>query len=62
LKRLGLVDEIIPEPAGGAQNDYGLAADAAAAALRRHLGELERVSVDRLVEARYARYRQIGAS
>jgi acetyl-CoA carboxylase carboxyl transferase subunit alpha len=59
LKRLGLADEIIPEPPGGAQNDYGLAADAAAAALRRQLDALERIHIDRLLEERYARYRKV---
>ena len=62
LKRLGLADEIIPEPPGGAQNDYGLAADAAAAALRRHLKGLEAIDTDQLVEERYQRYRKIGAT
>jgi acetyl-CoA carboxylase carboxyl transferase subunit alpha len=62
LKRLGLADEIVPEPAGGAHNDYGVAADAAGAALKRHLGELETLDADRLVEQRYQRYRSIGAS
>ncbi len=61
LQRLGLVDEVVPEPAGGAQTDYGQAADAAAAALRRHLDELEGVDIDRLLEERYRRYRSIGA-
>lgn len=60
LKRLGLVDEIVPEPPGGAHTDYGLAADAAAAALRRHLDALEAINIDRLVEERYQRYRRIG--
>jgi acetyl-CoA carboxylase carboxyl transferase subunit alpha len=62
LKRLGLADEIIPEPPGGAQNDYGLAADAAGAALRRHLISLEAIDVDRLIDERYGRYRRIGAT
>jgi acetyl-CoA carboxylase carboxyl transferase subunit alpha len=62
LKRLGLADEIVPEPPGGAQTDYGVAADAAGAALRRHLGELEAVDLDRLLERRYQRYRSIGSS
>jgi acetyl-CoA carboxylase carboxyl transferase subunit alpha len=61
LKRLGLADEIVPEPPGGAQTDYGVAADAAGAALRRHLGALEAIDIDRLVEERYQRYRKIGA-
>ena len=62
LKRMGLADEIVPEPSGGAHNDYGMAADAAGAALRRHLASLEAVAVDRLLEERYQRYRRIGAS
>ncbi|HEV2012628.1 MAG TPA: acetyl-CoA carboxylase carboxyltransferase subunit alpha [Candidatus Dormibacteraeota bacterium] len=62
LKRLGLADEIIPEPPGGAQNDYGLAADAAGAAMRRHLSTLEAIDIDRLVEERYQRYRKVGAT
>ena len=61
LQKLGLVDEVVPEPPGGAQTDYGQAADAAAAALRRHLGELDAVGIDELLEARYRRYRSIGA-
>ena len=61
LKRLGLADEIVPEPPGGAHNDYGVATDAAGAALRRHLGALEAIDIDRLVEERYQRYRKIGA-
>lgn len=62
LHGLGLVDEIVPEPPGGAQNDYGLAADAAAAALRRHLADVKTVPVPRLLEERYERYRRIGLS
>lgn len=61
LQRLGLVDEVVAEPAGGAQNDYGLAADAAAAALRTQLAALEVMDPDRLLEQRYRRYRLIGA-
>jgi acetyl-CoA carboxylase carboxyl transferase subunit alpha len=60
LKRLGLADEIVPEPAGGAHTDYGAAADAAGTALRRHLAELEAIDLDRLLEERYQRYRKIG--
>ncbi|HYX82230.1 MAG TPA: acetyl-CoA carboxylase carboxyltransferase subunit alpha [Gemmatimonadales bacterium] len=60
LQQLGLADEIVPEPPGGAHTDYGVAADAAAAAIRRHLDALEALDIDRLVEARYQRYRTIG--
>ena len=61
LARMGLNDEVVPEPAGGAQNDYGTAADAAGAALRRHLQEVERLDLDQLIELRFQRYRSIGA-
>lgn len=60
LKGLGLADEIVPEPPGGAQNDYGLAADAAGGAIRRHLKALEAIDIERLLEERYQRYRRIG--
>jgi len=60
LQRLGLVDEIVPEPPGGAHTDYGAAADAAGAALRRHLGAVEAVAIEQLLEERYSRYRKIG--
>ena len=62
LHGLGLVDEIVPEPPGGAQNDYGLAADAAGAAVRRHLAAIRAIPVPRLLEERYERYRRIGLS
>jgi len=62
LQRLGLVDEVVKEPLGGAQNDYGLAADAAAAALRSHLGQVEALDRDHMLEQRYRRYRLIGAT
>ena len=61
LQLLGLVDEIVPEPPGGAHTDYGAAADAAGAALRRHLRTIEAVPIDQLLEERYQRYRKIGA-
>ena len=61
LAGMGLNDEVVAEPAGGAQNDYGTAADAAGAALRRHLLEVERVDLDQLIELRFQRYRSIGA-
>jgi acetyl-CoA carboxylase carboxyl transferase subunit alpha len=60
LQSLGLVDEIVPEPPGGAQNDYGLATDGAATAIRRQLKELEKVDIGKLLEQRYQRYRRIG--
>jgi acetyl-CoA carboxylase carboxyl transferase subunit alpha len=62
LQALGLVDEIVPEPPGGAQTDYGAAADAAGIALRKHLQVLEGIPIEQLLEERYERYRKVGAA
>jgi acetyl-CoA carboxylase carboxyl transferase subunit alpha len=60
LKELGVVDEVIPEPLGGAHSDPAAAAASLKGALERHLGELSALPVDKLLEARYQRYRHLG--
>ena len=60
LKALGIVDEIIPEPIGGAHMDPAATAGFLQGALRRHLGELRAVSAEELLETRYRRYRNLG--
>jgi acetyl-CoA carboxylase carboxyl transferase subunit alpha len=57
---LGVIDEIVPEPLGGAHRDYDGAAGALKSALARHLRELERLSVDTLLKRRYEKYRAMG--
>ncbi len=61
LKRLGVIDEILPEPAGGAHMDPVVIADTVAAAVRRHLKELRRLKPEGLVSRRYKKYRAMGA-
>ncbi len=60
LSGLGLIDGIIPEPPGGAQDDW----DGAAENLRLHLAtqlrELGGMSGDQLVEHRYSKFRKMG--
>ncbi|MDH4133601.1 MAG: acetyl-CoA carboxylase carboxyl transferase subunit alpha, partial [Gammaproteobacteria bacterium] len=60
LRELGLIDEIVPEPLGGAHRDL----DAMAASLKQSLIEtldaFETVPVDKLLEARYRRLMQYG--
>jgi acetyl-CoA carboxylase carboxyl transferase subunit alpha len=56
----GLIDEIIPEPHGGAQRDHAAAAENLIEAVHRHLTELTRVPVAELVRTRYERFRKIG--
>ncbi len=61
LKKLGIIDEIVPEPAGGAQLDPGRAAALLAASIRRHLRELRRVKKPNLLLARrYRKFRAMG--
>ncbi|MEI6106990.1 MAG: acetyl-CoA carboxylase carboxyltransferase subunit alpha [Opitutae bacterium] len=60
LKDLEVVDEVIPEPLGGAHNDPATATAALKAALVRHLGELTAKNTEKLLDDRYARYRALG--
>jgi len=60
LLRLGVIDEIIPEPAGGAQANHEETLRAVGDRLDGQLRKLERRSSDELVRARYERYRAFG--
>jgi acetyl-CoA carboxylase carboxyl transferase subunit alpha len=61
ILRLGVIDEIIPEAAGGAHRDFDLTARNLAAVLRRHLDELLPLSPQQLKDQRYDKYRRMGA-
>jgi len=60
LDKLGLVDEILREPLGGAHRDPQVMGDALKTALLKYLGQLEALDPDQLVEQRYARLRGQG--
>ncbi len=60
LKGMNVIDDIIPEPAGGAHRDYTKAAENLGKALRKHLGELSELSADALVQDRYKKFRALG--
>ena len=60
LDKLGLVDEILKEPLGGAHRDPQVMADDLAAALIRHLREVDQWPEEQLLERRYARLRAQG--
>jgi len=60
LLELELIDGIIPEPPGGAQEDPDAAAESLRQHLRRSLGELQGLSPDQLVQHRYAKFRKMG--
>jgi acetyl-CoA carboxylase carboxyl transferase subunit alpha len=57
---LGIVDEVVPEPTGGAHRDPAAAAEALRARIRIALADLETLSPAALVERRYERFRAIG--
>jgi acetyl-CoA carboxylase carboxyl transferase subunit alpha len=61
LKKHHLIDEIIPEPEGGAQNDPAGMAKLLSSALERQLRELSKVSTDDLLTCRYKKFRAMGA-
>ena len=60
LATLGVVDEVIPEPFGGAHNEPKQAADALRYALQKHLNDLRALDADKLLETRYERFRHLG--
>jgi len=61
LEQLGVVDEVIPEPVGGAQNNPAQAAAALKYALQKHFNDLRTLDPDKLLSTRYERYRRLGA-
>ena len=60
LLRLKVIDEVVPEPPGGAHADPGEAAAALRAALDKALRALEKVPPDKLIRQRAEKYRRIG--
>lgn len=60
LLRLGVIDDIIAEPAGGAHSDWEGTAEALREALGRHLGELRAVPTDELRRGRWEKYMSMG--
>ncbi len=59
-KRLGVIDEVVPEPAGGAHRRPEVAAASLGERLRYHLDHLRGLSGDALVAQRYQRFRALG--
>ncbi len=60
LKELGLIDEILPEPVGGAHRDPAQIYKTVKQGIVRHLNTLSGQSAESLVEARYQKYRLMG--
>ena len=60
LSRLGVVDDVLQEPLGGAHRDHHQMASRLKSYLSRTLGELEVKTTDQLVDERYEKFRRIG--
>lgn len=60
MLRLGLIDEVVAEPAGGAHLDPAAAATLLGDALGRHLDELQQLNPEQLCAHRYQRLRALG--
>jgi len=60
LKKLAIIDEIVPEPAGGAHADPAAAGDLLAPYLERALKELQKLKPAALLDERYKKFRKMG--
>src|SRR5256712_3470142 len=60
LLKLEVVDEIIPEPEGGAHRDHDLAAANLGSALRQNLQRLTETPIEQVLKKRYEKFRGLG--
>lgn len=60
LLEFGVVEEILPEPLGGAHNDYDATAATIKTGILKHLKELNKYTTDQLLKNRYKRFRKLG--
>lgn len=58
--KLGIIDEIVKEPSGGAHNDYRATAENIKASFLKHLEELKKLSPSDLLKDRYDKFRKMG--
>jgi acetyl-CoA carboxylase carboxyl transferase subunit alpha len=59
LSELGCIDDIVPEPDGGAHRDYEAAANLLDASLQKHYSELKKLTGSKLVASRYDKFRNM---
>jgi acetyl-CoA carboxylase carboxyl transferase subunit alpha len=60
LKKFGIIDEIVPEPAGGAHSDPAAAAELLGNALERVLRDMQQLRGPQLLDERYRKFRKMG--
>ena len=61
LKRMGIIDEIVEEPVGGAHKDPAVAATLLKNYIEHQLDLLETIDTNELLENRYERFRKYGS-
>jgi acetyl-CoA carboxylase carboxyl transferase subunit alpha len=61
LYRLGVIDEIVKEPLGGAHRNPPKVAEDLREAIGRHLSDLEKMDLDDLLKLRYEKFRKMGS-
>ena len=61
LLKLNIIDDIIPEPLGGAHRDIPLAAQYVSKTLETHFTQLEKIPLPKLLKQREAKFRSLGA-
>jgi len=61
LLKLEVVDEIIPEPEGGAHRDYDSVTENLGTALSRNLERISDVPIEELLNRRYKKFRRLGS-
>jgi acetyl-CoA carboxylase carboxyl transferase subunit alpha len=57
LSELGCIDDIVPEPEGGAHRDYEAAANLLDVSLQKHFSELKKIPPHDLIVSRYNKFR-----
>ncbi len=60
LYQLGVIDEVIPEPLGGAHRDPKAMSDILKEAVERNLRKIEEMDMDELLKVRYEKFRKMG--
>ncbi|MGD7653563.1 MAG: acetyl-CoA carboxylase carboxyltransferase subunit alpha [Verrucomicrobiales bacterium] len=60
LRELGLIDDVIPEPVGGAHHDHPATAASFSEVVLKHLDQLVKLPTPELLETRYQKFRKFG--
>ncbi len=60
LKKMGVVDQVVPEPIGGAHRNHVAAGDLLKSALQKSVKRLLRIPEKKMLDSRYEKFRQLG--